>query len=85
METTHVLHRVLGPVLRTLPPDAARQIAQAEADEELQQRVEELACKANEGTLTADEQNEYRAYVDAGDILATLQAVARKMLQSAAG
>ncbi len=68
---------MLEPVLRALPPEAARQIAHAEADEELQQRVEELACKANEGTLTADEQSEYEAYVDAGDIVATLQAVAR--------
>ena len=56
-----------------------------QADEELQQRVEELACKANEGTLTAEEQSEYEAYVDAGDIVATLQAVARKTLQAVAG
>ena len=85
MKTTNVLHRVLEPILRSLPPEAARQIARAEADEELQKRVEELACKANEGTLTAEERSEYEAYVDAGDIVATLQAVARKTLQSVAG
>ena len=85
MKSTPVLHRVLEPVLRSLPPEAARQIARAQADEELQQRVEELACKANEGTLTAEEQSEYEAYVDAGDIVATLQAVARKTLQAVAG
>ena len=76
MKSTTALHRVLEPILRSLPPEAARQIASAEADEELQQRVEELACKANEGTLTPDERSEYEAYVDAGDIVATLQAVA---------
>lgn len=85
METTTILHRVLEPVLRSLPPEAARQIVRAEADEELQQRVQELAGRANEGTLTPDEQREYEAYVDAGDIVATLQAVARKTLQAVAG
>lgn len=78
MQTTTILHRVLEPVLRSLPPEAARQIVRAEADEELQQRVQELAGRANEGILTPDEQREYEAYVDAGDIVATLQAVARK-------
>jgi hypothetical protein len=34
--------------------------------------------------LTPDEQREYEAYVDAGDIVATLQAVARKTLQTVA-
>ena len=85
MERTTILRRVLEPVLRSLPPEVARQIAQAEADEELQRRVEELARKANEGELNPDEQREYRAYVDAGDIVATLQAVARKMAQAATG
>lgn len=61
------------------------QIANAQADEQLQQRVEDLARRANEGELTPDEQREYQAYVDAGDIIATMQAVARKLLNSAAG
>lgn len=81
MKTTTILHRVLEPLLRSLPPEAASQIAHAEADEELQQRVQELAHKANEGTLTPEEQREYEAYVDAGDIVATLQAIARQTLR----
>ena len=85
MKTTTILHRVLEPVLRSLPPESARQIVRAEADEELQERVQELAGRANEGTLTVEEQREYQAYVDAGDIVATLQAVARKTLQAVAG
>ena len=85
MDTITIFHRVLEPILRSLPPEAARQIAQAEADEQLQQRVEDLARKANEGELTADEQREYRAYIDAGDVVATMQAVARKLLNSLAG
>lgn len=74
MNTNSVLHRVLEPILRSLPPEAARQIVRAEADEDLQRRVEELASIANEGTLTPQERSEYEAYVDAGDIMATLLA-----------
>lgn len=85
MDTTSIFHRVLEPILRSLPPKAARQIAHAEADEQLQQRVEDLARKANEGELTADEQRQYQAYIDAGDVVATMQAVARKLLNSPAG
>ena len=85
MNTTTAFHRVLEPILRSLPPEAARQIARAQADEELQERVEQLAGKANEGTLTPEERAEYEAYVDAGDIVATLQAVARKTLQTVPG
>ena len=82
MNANEVLHRVLEPILRSLPREAASQIARAEADKELQSRVQELAGKANEGTLSADERQEYEAYVDAGDIVATLQAVARKTLRA---
>lgn len=81
MNANEVLHRVLEPILRSLPLEAASQIARAEADQELQRRVQELADKANEGALTTDEQLEYEAYVDAGDIVATLQAIARKTLR----
>ena len=71
--------------MSALPPEAARQIARVEAAEELQRRVEELGSKGNEGTLTPDERSEYEAYVDAGDIVATLQAVAGKTVRAVAG
>ena len=55
------------------------------AADRLISRVQQLADKANEGLLTAEEQQEYQAYVHAGDIVATLQAVARKTLEPVAG
>jgi hypothetical protein len=85
MESTTVFHRVLEPVLRSIPPEATRQIAEAQADNQLQQIIETLARKANEGDLTPEEQREYQAYVDAGDVVATMQAVARKLVASAGG
>lgn len=82
--TQNVIGQVLEPVFRTLPPDVARRIVELEADEPSQRRVEELAQKANEGELTEEEQRDYAALVQAGDLLATLQALARRTLQQAA-
>lgn len=79
--TENVIGQVLEPVFRTLPPDIARRIVDLEADEQLQQRVEDLARKANEGELTEHEERDYAALVSAGDILATLQALARRSLR----
>lgn len=79
--TENVVGQVLDPVFRALPPDVARRIVDLEADEQLQLRVEDLARKANEGELTEQEARDYAALVSAGDILATLQALARRSLQ----
>jgi uncharacterized protein YnzC (UPF0291/DUF896 family) len=51
-------------------------------DEALQERIEELAGKANEGELTDAERAEYEGYIHANDFIATLQAKARRLLTS---
>ena len=51
----------------------------------MQARLEELADKSTEGTLTDAEREEYEAYVSAIDFLTVLQAKARAMLADAAG
>ena len=45
---------------------------------------EELAAKCNEGSLTPAERDEYEAYVQAGEMIAILQAKARLHLKRAA-
>jgi hypothetical protein len=50
-----------------------------------QARLDELADKANEGTLNADEAAEYRTYVTAINFLGILQAKARAVLREAGG
>ncbi len=47
-------------------------------------RIEELNARANEGTLTDDEQAELEAYVNIGDLLAYWQSKARQTLQQPA-
>jgi hypothetical protein len=65
--------------------DKARRLVNYRADESLQDRIDELACKCNEGALTEAEQSEYEGYVRANNFVAILQAKARKVLASASG
>ena len=75
-----ILDKMLEPVARCWTPAVAQQIADLRADPTTQARLDELAAKGNEGTLTAGEQREYEAYVDALDLLGLLQAKARAIL-----
>ena len=47
---------------------------------EEQARIDELADKASEGSLTAEERAEYEAYMHAIDVISILQAKARAVL-----
>ena len=48
-----------------LPPEAAGSLSRFSVDENLQNRIDELASKANEGELTNAESQEYSSYVRA--------------------
>jgi hypothetical protein len=43
-------------------------------------RLDDLAEKANEGTLTADERSEYRSFIELSEFLALAQLRARERL-----
>lgn len=64
-----------------LSNDQMRHLAQLQADSSLVDRVDELAGKANEGELSAEERAEYEAYIEANNLMAVLQAEARFRLQ----
>ena len=74
--------RATDPVFRILSRDQALQIVDFHADDDLQDRIEELARKANEGELTEEELAEYEGYAQANKFIAVLQAKARRMLAS---
>jgi hypothetical protein len=81
MATASSLDRMLDPVTACFTPQVAAKIVNLRLDPELTTRIELLAAKANEGTLTADEDEEYKDYVESGDMIALLQAKARRFLQ----
>lgn len=56
---TAVLDRLLEPVGQAMPPDFARELLEIRAGSGLQDRIDVLAAKCNEGRLTDDERGEY--------------------------
>jgi hypothetical protein len=80
MSTIGYLDRLLDPVTEAFTPELARTIVELRADDETQARIETLREKANDGTLTAEENAEYKEFVEAVDFLSIFQSKARKFL-----
>jgi hypothetical protein len=74
------LDRLLDPLRECFTPEVATQIAGLRADAATQARLDDYAERNAEGTLTADEREEYEALVRAGNLIAVLQAKARASL-----
>ena len=75
-----ILDRVLEPITDCLTPDVAAKLVALRGDDQIQARVDELAEKANEGTLSKEERTEYDRYRDAFHFVTILQAKARELL-----
>lgn len=67
------LHRFLEQFTDTFTPELARHFADTPPHPELQERLDELGEKANEGTLSDAERQEYATYVEAMDVIALLR------------
>ncbi len=80
MATVDFLDRYFEPVAAALTPQVARALVELKPDAASLARVEELGQKSDEGTLSDEERDEYRQYVDAGDLIALLKAQARRTL-----
>lgn len=76
---------MVDPIGRALTPDAAREILELRADAETQRRVDDLADKCNEGSLTAEESAEYQEFISLFNVLTVLQVRARTVLESRNG
>lgn len=79
-----LLGQFLEPLFRTMPREVAVKIVNLTAEERFQTRAEYLARQSTEGMLTESEFAEYQALIEAGDMLATLQAIARRTLRESA-
>ncbi len=80
-----LLDRLLDPVGKALGPEAARRLLGLRADQETQRQVDELAERANEGTLDDQGRSEYEALVAAATVIGVLQAKARLVLAGQGG
>ena len=75
------LDRLLEPLAGCLTPDVAAKVADLRADAAMQERIDYLAERANEGRLTDRERQEYAGYLHAIDVIAVFQAKARSLLR----
>ncbi len=75
------LDRLLEPLAGCFSPDVAAKVADLRADDAMQDRIDYLAERSNEGLLTVDEQVEYAGYLHAINVVAVLQAKARSLLR----
>ena len=79
-----ILDEMLEPISRSLGLKTARALAALRIGARTRARVEKLAGKCDEGTLTSKERAEYEAYVQASTLFGILQAKARRILSKAA-
>ena len=77
---TQFLGELIDSFSRALTPQSAREILSAQVSDAAQRRMAELAEGCNRGSLTAEEQAEYRLYVEMGDMVALLRTRARLYL-----
>ena len=83
--TDAALERLIGPLGDCLTLESARRLLALKADRKLQTRVDYLAARCNEGSLTPEEHAEYSSYVKFGTFVAILKSKARQLLANSQG
>ncbi len=81
MTTLSVSDRMLRPVTDCFTAEVARRIVEARLDTDTQARIDELAAKANRGTITEEERREYAEFVEYIDLVGIIKAKARLLLR----
>jgi len=78
------LDDLLDPLAQCFTPAVAQEVINLRFNGNVQNKLEDLRGKANEGTLTPEERSEYETLVETIDFIAILQAKSRRMLQERA-
>lgn len=74
------LDQFLDPTTGCLTPQVAQRMVDWRPDARLKTRIRELGEKADDGTLTKSEREEYERYIDDGDVISLLKLKAREIL-----
>jgi hypothetical protein len=72
------LDGLLEPLSLCLDAESARRLVAFRIDPQVQERIEALAERANEGKLNAAERSEYEALINAADFISILKLKARR-------
>jgi hypothetical protein len=81
MLSTSALDDFLDPQHGCLTPQVAQKFVDWRPDSEQVARIEDWGRRAQEGALTPEEDAAYRDYVEEADVIALLQAKARRLLR----
>ena len=76
------LDGLLEPLSRCLDIASARRVVDLQVAQPVQERIDTLAERANEGTLSDGERSEYEALINAADFISILKLKARQHLDS---
>jgi hypothetical protein len=74
------LDGLLDPLSRCLDAESARRLVELRVDPPVQDRIDTLGERANEGTLSAEERAEYEALINAADFISILKLKAKRHL-----
>jgi len=81
MTTSELIDRSLEPLASALSPEVAQKFVDCVPPAEVVARMEQLGSKASSGTLSTEEEQEYKALIDLGDMIALLKLKARRILR----
>jgi hypothetical protein len=81
MAATSYLDRLLDPLTEAFTPKVAASLLELRADSAIEAHIGELRQKASEGTLTPEEDADYKEFVEAVDLISIMQAKARRFLR----
>ena len=76
--------RGVSPLLQLLLPGREDAVLAVQTDQSLRERIEELAEKSTEGSLSPEERDEYAGYVRANKFVAVLRREAKKFKSGSA-
>lgn len=79
------LNDLLDPLAQCFTPAVAQEVVNLRFDARVQEKLDDLRQKANEGTLSPEERAEYEALIETLDVIAVLQDKSRQILQDRAG
>jgi peptidase E len=79
-----ILNELLDSLTHCFTPAVAQDVANLQYESHIQQKLEDLRQKANEGTLSPTERKEYESFVDAVDLISILKVKSRQLLQERA-
>jgi hypothetical protein len=82
MSAAASLDGLLDPLSRCLDAVSARRVIDLEIAPTVQERIDMLAERANEGLLSDGERAEYEALINAADFISILKLKARQHLDS---